>query len=72
MFLAGADYGQFGSDAPRSGEQDVAGAARDVGDAQVQQGLFRVGVLELACDEVVERVLDEGVGPGRPGCSGSR
>ena len=59
LFLAGADDGQFGGDAPGRGQQDMAGAAGDVGDAQGEQRLLGFGLLELVGDQVVERMLDE-------------
>jgi hypothetical protein len=39
------DDGEFGGDAAGGGEQDVAGAAGDVGDAQVEQRFGGVGAL---------------------------
>ena len=59
LFFAGAHDGQFGGDAARGGEQDVAGAAGNVGDAQVEQRLGGIGLLERVGDQVVERMLDE-------------
>lgn len=53
LFLAGADDGEFGGDAAGGGEKDVAGTAGDVGDAEGEQRLFRVLLLELVGDEVV-------------------
>ena len=59
LLLAGANDGELGGDAPRGGEQDVARAAGDIGDAQIEQRGFRVGGFEALGDQVVERVLDE-------------
>jgi hypothetical protein len=59
LLFAGAHDGEFGGDAARRGQQDVARAAGNVGDAQIEQRLGGVGLLERVGDQVVERVLDE-------------
>ena len=59
LLLAGADDGKLRGDAPCGGQQDVARAAGDVGDAQVEERRFGFGGLESLGDQVVERVLDE-------------
>jgi hypothetical protein len=61
LVISRADDGEFCGNAPGSSEEDVTGAASDVGHTQGEEGGGRIGLLELLRDEVVERVLDEGL-----------
>ncbi len=46
LFLAGTNDGEFGGDLPGGGEQDVARAAGDIGDTEIEQCGFRISRLE--------------------------
>ena len=59
LLLAGAHNGEFRGDAARGGKQDVARAAGDIGDAQIEQRGFRVGVFQAFGDQVVEGMFDK-------------
>ena len=61
MFFSRPHNGELGGNSSRSGEQDVARTAGDIGDAQIEQRCFRVGRFQALGDEVVERVFDEGL-----------
>jgi len=59
LVIAGADDGEGEADAAGGGEQDVAGAAGDVGDSEGEESGGGIGLFEFLRDEVVEGVLDE-------------
>ena len=59
LFFARPHDGEFRGDSSCSGQQDVARAAGDIRDAQIEQRGFRFGGFEALGDQVVERVFDE-------------
>ena len=61
MFFAGANDGKFGSDTPGGGQQDMTGTAGNIGDTQTQQCFFGIGFLEFVCNQVIKRMLDQGL-----------
>ena len=73
LLLAGAHDGQLGGDAAGGGQQDVAGAAGDVGDAQGEQSAVSGSrLLESLGDQMVEGVLDQRLDEFVRRCSASR